>query len=233
MKRFFFITTLFIIALLSSATDGNKAMAQNMALELAYDAYNKTGGSYSIWKPCDVCGTFFGGPSVEEADRAIKNHKAIAHSNLSGGDSCKITWNSESLYDYEWDEEENYLYVVHVSDVAYVMKYDLGLCDNRWFIDEYDAYNRNGYIGKGTDVVTIQEMETFIRCRFKMSNLNLGEAMRQHKKMLLFVKPPEKQAKMEYLGWRMCLYFDIKTYVTDGVAFMPQDLLVFDGGLLY
>lgn len=217
-----------------SATDGNKAMAQNMALELAYDAYNQTNdGERTYWKPCPVCGVFIGGKNDVNLNNNIDLHMEMQHPKLDGGDKSGVTWKNDPMYDYEWDEEENYLYVVHVSDVAYVMKYDLGLCDNRWFIDEYDAYNRNGYIGKGTDVVTIQEMETFIRCRFKMSNLNLGEAMRQHKKMLLFVKPPEKQAKMEYLGWRMCLYFDIKTYVTDGVAFMPQDLLVFDGGLLY
>ena len=45
-----------------SATDGNKAMAQNMALELAYDAYNQTNdGERTYWKPCPVCGVFIGG----------------------------------------------------------------------------------------------------------------------------------------------------------------------------
>lgn len=229
MRRILYIVAI-VFGLFFMFTDSNVAKAQYMSKEMLDHFWEEAGDSeYYYAEPCDVCGEFIGGTSKNEFSRNMKNHKIFKHPDLSGGDNPGFTWDSEPLYDYDWDNGEDYIYVVSVSDVAWVMKQELQICDYDWFIDEFSAYNTNGYIGKGKNVVSVNDMANFICSRFRLnSRLNLVEASEQHKQFMIFVKPSSGSAHIRYLDNRSCLFFDILTYVSEGIIYLPQYLFIFD-----
>lgn len=172
MRRLLFVAT-FLVAFFSTFTGGNTVQAQSMALEYAYDAYEKTADGYnSIWIPCDICGAFFGGPTESEAKRAIENHKDIDHPKGwddstpgTGGSNGGNSGNSGSGNSSGGSGGTgNYANTVSLYDVASALEH-IGVCGSNWFVDEFNTYYR--VVGLDGNMVPVSLINNFIVSRLR------------------------------------------------------------------